>query len=322
MKLLCLQIAFLLSLPVFAQEQSAAEAELARLKELAAVGAIAPARVREAEALVADARDEAVLRNTLYAKLGPEEFSEQQAKGMLAAAQRLIDRQQERVSHERGLIEAGVQGKLGLEGAEQDLANRRKTLELARSRAKLVEEIADIARTEAAASSVDTTSESSALTFTGVSQRFNGNGAMLTPKDIRAMTLAWEKEFAKPMPVSARGETAVHRALGFDHRGRIDVAVAPDSTEGKWLREYLAEKSIPYFAFRAAIAGRATAPHIHVGPESVASAWRISYPRPAWPTSRLPQRIPESFCLPSRLRRAFRRWERRSTATIHKVPST
>jgi len=68
--------------------------------------------------------------------------------------------------------------------------------------------------------------------------------------------------------VSARGETAVHRALGFDHRGRLDVAVSPDSSEGKWLREYLAANSIPFFAFRAAVAGKATAPHIHVGPES------------------------------------------------------
>jgi len=279
MKLLCLPIVLLIALPIFAQDPAtvppasqvqptAAELELARLKELAAVGAIAPSRVKKAEAAVADAKDEAILSRTLYAKLGAEEFSEQQAKEMLAAAQRLIDRQQDRVTYERGLIDAGVMSKLEADGAEQDLENRRRTLELAKSRARLVEEIAEIARTEATRSP-DVPAESSALAFTGVSQRFDGNGAMLTPKAIRGLTLAFEKEFAKPMPVSARGETAVHRALGFDHRGRIDVAVSPDSAEGKWLREYLAEKSIPYFAFRAAVAGKATAPHIHVGPESL-----------------------------------------------------
>jgi hypothetical protein len=60
----------------------------------------------------------------------------------------------------------------------------------------------------------------------------------------------------------------VHRALGFDHTGRIDVALMPDSTEGVWLRRYLESKSIPYYAFRAAIAGKATAAHIHIGPGS------------------------------------------------------
>jgi hypothetical protein len=70
------------------------------------------------------------------------------------------------------------------------------------------------------------------------------------------------------MPVSARGSTAVHRAMGFDHTGRIDVAVNPDAPEGVWLRKYLDTQGIPYYAFRAAIAGKATAPHIHIGPGS------------------------------------------------------
>ena len=37
---------------------------------------------------------------------------------------------------------------------------------------------------------------------------------------------AYEEHFGKPLPISAMGETAVHRALGFDHRGRVDVAPA------------------------------------------------------------------------------------------------
>ena len=60
----------------------------------------------------------------------------------------------------------------------------------------------------------------------------------------------------------------MHRALGFDHTGRIDVALSPDSVEGKWLRTYLEARDIAYYAFRVAIAGRATGAHIHVGPGS------------------------------------------------------
>jgi hypothetical protein len=64
------------------------------------------------------------------------------------------------------------------------------------------------------------------------------------------------------------GETAVHRALGFDHRNRVDVAVHPDQPEGVWLRQYLELHYIPYFAFRRAVPGKATGAHIHIGPMS------------------------------------------------------
>jgi hypothetical protein len=80
--------------------------------------------------------------------------------------------------------------------------------------------------------------------------------------------VAFEKHFGKPLPVSALGETAVHRALGFDHRGRVDVALHPDLPEGIWLREFLRENHIPFFAFRQAVPGRATGAHIHIGPMS------------------------------------------------------
>jgi hypothetical protein len=103
----------------------------------------------------------------------------------------------------------------------------------------------------------------------GVAEEFvDGGHGLLTSKDIKTLTLAFEKKFDKPLPVSARGETAVHRALGFDHTGRMDVALTPDSTEGKWLRAYLEANDIPYYAFRVAIPGKATGAHIHVGPGS------------------------------------------------------
>ena len=75
-------------------------------------------------------------------------------------------------------------------------------------------------------------------------------------------------QFGKPLPVSAMGETAVHRSLGFDHRGRVDVALHPDQPEGRWLLWYLAGRHIPYFAFRQAVPGKATGAHIHIGPMS------------------------------------------------------
>jgi len=98
-------------------------------------------------------------------------------------------------------------------------------------------------------------------------ERFDGDGAF-SPTDLKKVLTAFQNKFHHPMPISANGETSVHRALGFDHRGRVDVALNPDETEGAWLRAYLASQDIPYYAFRAALPGKATGPHIHIGPGS------------------------------------------------------
>jgi hypothetical protein len=98
-------------------------------------------------------------------------------------------------------------------------------------------------------------------------ERFDGDGSF-TNADFKRVVLAYEKHFHRPLPVSANGETAVHRAMGFDHRDRVDVALSPDTEEGSWLREYLEASDIPYYAFRNSLPGRATGAHIHIGPPS------------------------------------------------------
>jgi hypothetical protein len=100
-----------------------------------------------------------------------------------------------------------------------------------------------------------------------LAERFDGNGIFSTALFAR-VEAAYQKKFGKALPVSALGETAVHKAMGFDHRGRVDVALFPDTPEGTWLRDYLTLNHIPYYAFRHAIPGKATGAHIHIGPGS------------------------------------------------------
>ncbi|HLM56861.1 MAG TPA: hypothetical protein VK422_12155 [Pyrinomonadaceae bacterium] len=71
--------------------------------------------------------------------------------------------------------------------------------------------------------------------------------------------------FGRQLPVSAYGQTDLHNRMNFDHRNSMDVALHPDSAEGRALLEYLRSQGIPFLAFRGAIAGSATGPHIHVG---------------------------------------------------------
>jgi hypothetical protein len=74
--------------------------------------------------------------------------------------------------------------------------------------------------------------------------------------------------FAKPLPVSAIGQTETHQHLGFDHREAIDVALHPDSEEGQALLGYLQSEGLSFIAIRGAIPGSATGAHIHIGPPS------------------------------------------------------
>ncbi len=71
--------------------------------------------------------------------------------------------------------------------------------------------------------------------------------------------------FRRALPVSAYGQTELHNRMGFDHRNSLDVALHPDSPEGRALLEYLRSQGIPFLAFRGAIAGTATGPHVHIG---------------------------------------------------------
>jgi hypothetical protein len=141
-----------------------------------------------------------------------------------------------------------------------DLA--RKEVDRAQSRAELTREIAEMAATELALQSRLAESEASATV-----QRFDGDG-IFSMLNFARIQRAYESHFGKPLPVSAMGETAVHRAMGFDHSGRVDVAVHPDTPEGVWLLEYLTSQRIPFYAFRQAVRGKATGAHVHIGPSS------------------------------------------------------
>jgi hypothetical protein len=72
-------------------------------------------------------------------------------------------------------------------------------------------------------------------------------------------------KFGRTLPISAFGQTGLHSQLGFDHRKSVDVALHPDSAEGRMLLSTLRSFGVPFIAFRRAIPGIATGPHIHVG---------------------------------------------------------
>jgi hypothetical protein len=83
--------------------------------------------------------------------------------------------------------------------------------------------------------------------------------------DVDTLETFFARRFGRVLPVSARGQTAVHDRMGLDHRHAIDVALHPDSDEGQALIAYLRLNRIPFLAFRRAIPGASTGAHVHVG---------------------------------------------------------
>jgi hypothetical protein len=94
--------------------------------------------------------------------------------------------------------------------------------------------------------------------------RYNGPAAW-------ALSDAWKVQrffleaFKQPLPVAVFGQGAIHDRWHLDHRNAMDVSLNPDGSEGRGLMNFLRANGIPFLAFREAIPGTATGPHIHIG---------------------------------------------------------
>jgi hypothetical protein len=94
--------------------------------------------------------------------------------------------------------------------------------------------------------------------------RYNGMaGWALT--NISSVQSFFAGTFGRQLPISTMGQSATHNAMRWDHRNSVDVGLHPDSTEGRALIGFLQSKGIPFLAFRGAIPGVSTGPHIHIG---------------------------------------------------------
>jgi hypothetical protein len=241
-----------------------AKAEVIRVKALVKQGTLAKSKLDEAEEQLADAEDEAILAHTLYAPEHLENTTEAQAAQMVAAAGRRVDRQSKRVEQNQKLLDLGILARSEVSGSSDELASRRRVLDLANNRVTLIEQLRQMAAAEERRLDVKASSG-------GISQdvevRFDGGGKFALA-EMASIASAFELQFHHALPISATGQTALHRSMGLDHRDRVDVALNPDAAEGLWLRRLLERRRDPYLAFRSAVAGAATAPHIHIGPGS------------------------------------------------------
>ncbi len=242
-----------------------AQDEVDQINILVGQGTLPKSRLVDAQNHLADAQDEVILVQTLYGELRLQDMTTAQAESMVAAASRRVDRQQKIVLSRRSLVDSGIMAESDFASFQDELEARKRVLELAKNRTKLLNELRQMAEVEQQLER--TALQARANSLAGVMIRYDGSGSFRLDQ-LPLISRQFENKFHHPLPVSALGETAVHRAMGLDHRNRADISLSPDGTEGVWLRECLERLRIPYLAFRCAIVGAATAPHIHIGPGS------------------------------------------------------
>jgi hypothetical protein len=240
-----------------------AQKDLERVQILINQGALPAIRLRKAQEDLKNAEDLSILQDKLYA----QDITVEQADEMLLIAQRLVLRRQRAMIEMQQLVQSGVISRAEAEATGADFDRAQTELHLARTRVDLIIQMAEALRIQKSIAALESEVEQHPDWAGKVYTKYDGNG-IFTPADLRKVSVAFESKFFKPLPISADGETATHRAMGFDHRGRVDVAVNPDMPEGMWLMKFLQTNRIPYFAFRMAVPGKATGAHIHLGPQS------------------------------------------------------
>jgi hypothetical protein len=100
--------------------------------------------------------------------------------------------------------------------------------------------------------------------------RFNG-GFKWSLREAPRIERFFSQAFGRTLPITAKGQSATHNRFGFDHHDAMDVALHPDSVEGKVLINQLRKSGIPFIAFRSVVPGASTGPHIHIGKPSIRS---------------------------------------------------
>lgn len=190
---------------------------------------------------------------SLQKLLAFHEADVKRAEEKLAVSQKLFD---------EGLIaKAQVEeSKLALAAAQQKVAETRRQMTGADDQiaAVLVEQEVD----EQLAKNLNLAKQRLVRTSSFI--RFTGGSGWNLGEAYKIQRF-FSDTFKHELPIAVFGQGAIHDRWRLDHRNAMDIQLHPDGVEGQALLNFLERNGIPYSAFRSAIPGTATGPHIHIG---------------------------------------------------------
>jgi hypothetical protein len=173
-----------------------------------------------------------------------------QSQDLLKLQQNNLTKLTESLTQLQQLYSDGLIARVELEKAQQELAD---------AKAKVTQTQNEIASSTQLAAEIKKASELDKVAQTNKFVKPVLKAINTTVQQFFSQT------FGRALPVSTIGQSATHNRMGWDHRNSVDVGLHPDSQEGRALMSYLQMSGIPFSAFRAAVPGVSTGPHIHIG---------------------------------------------------------
>jgi hypothetical protein len=183
-----------------------------------------------------------------------------------ASYEKSVTRAEAELAKSRELFSAGLISKQKVEAGEAELAAAKgKVAEVDNRMTAADSQIAEtLLEAEAETKLARSPIPRGGLIRTTALIRYNG-AAFWALSEAWKVQQFFQNSFKKPLPVAVFGQGAIHDRWHLDHRNALDVSLHPDSAEGQALMGFLRANGIPFLAFRQAIPGTATGPHIHIG---------------------------------------------------------
>jgi hypothetical protein len=184
-----------------------------------------------------------------------------------ASYEKGVPKAEERVNQSKELFAQGLISRKDVEASERALRELKdKVIEVNGRMASADSQIADTlleAEAEKSLAKIKPIPRGGMVSTTAMIRYNGGSGWALS--DAWKVQRFFLEAFKKPLPVAVFGQGAIHDRWRLDHRNSMDVSLHPDGPEGQGLLNFLRANGIPFLAFRQAIPGTATGPHIHIG---------------------------------------------------------
>ena len=178
-----------------------------------------------------------------------------------------VKKAEEKLEQSKKLLAEGLIPKTQLEEYEHALAvAKQKVAETNRSMTSADEQVAAVLVEAEANEEIakNLRLAKQGLVRTAAFTRYTGAGGWNLGDSWKVQRFFYDT-FNKQLPIAVFGQGPIHDRWRLDHHNAMDIQLHPDGVEGRALLEFLQKNGIPYLAFRSAIPGTATGPHIHIG---------------------------------------------------------
>jgi hypothetical protein len=178
-----------------------------------------------------------------------------------------VKRAEEKLEQSKKLLAEGLIARTQVEENERSLALAKEKIndvnrQMANAEAQIAGVLVETAADEEIAKNLRLAKQG--LIRTSSFTRFTGAGGW-TIGEAWKIQRFFSDSFNRQLPIAVFGQGAIHDRWRLDHHNAMDIQLHPDGVEGRALLNFLQKNGIPYSAFRSAIPGTATGPHIHIG---------------------------------------------------------